>query len=599
MLKIFEKSNKLTEEKIRSIIAKDFDAGFYHQEYELVLNGQDPLEHFLKVGSNEGFDPCDWFSIDDYLLDFPDVSETGVNPFFHYLYYGRKEGRDIKPSKRNKTTLSDNPLVDLASHTIDDDADTFYHSLYYKEARNLLDNESFTVERWKKWIKKVKQESTPHPNVKAYIESAVVSERGSSGLLVGWVVSSPDSIVWIEDEEGTPTFLTQAHRIFREDVYKAFLTSFDKAEINSGCLVPVKNISPKETLTIYALSSKGVHRLSSAEAGYLDSQPAEMAKWLFTIESKPSDQVDIFRHIFWPMLSEQIARNNRVIARMPVSVEQYGEVQDPLISIIIPLYGRIDFIEGQMVSFVSDEFIKSQTEIIYVVDDPTLVEKLRTLAKEIYDLYKVSFKVVFGGVNRGFSGANNLGAEHASGAYLLFMNSDVFPKSAGWLEPMLEALKTNPELGVIAPRLLFADGSIQHAGMAFQYRSDIGIWINHHPHMGLDPILDPHQALTKMPAVTGACMLISREDFDAVEGWDTGYLIGDFEDSDLCLKLLEKGKGCGYLPSVELTHLERQSFGLTGTPDFRTKVVILNASRHMTRWSDLIEKLAAKPEAAY
>ena len=154
----------------------------------------------------------------------------------------------------------------------------------------------------------------------------------------------------------------------------------------------------------------------------------------------------------------------------------------------------------------------------------------------------------------------------------------------------MEVLQDKPDIGVIAPRLLFADGSIQHAGIQFKYRTDLGIWINHHPQMGLDPSLDVNQDLAILPAVTGACMLISKKDFDDVDGWDTGYLIGDFEDTDLCLKLRSKGKKCAYLPTVNLTHLERQSFSLTGSDDFRTKVVIYNATRHQTRWANLLSE---------
>ena len=106
--------------------------------------------------------------------------------------------------------------------------------------------------------------------------------------------------------------------------------------------------------------------------------------------------------------------------------------------------------------------------------------------------------------------------------------------------------------------------------------------------MGLTPELDANSSSTSLPAVTGACMLIRRSDFDAIDGWDTGYLIGDFEDSDLCLKLRNKGKNCVYVPTVELTHLERQSFNLTGAGDFRMKVVILNAVRHQGRWNGLL-----------
>jgi len=106
--------------------------------------------------------------------------------------------------------------------------------------------------------------------------------------------------------------------------------------------------------------------------------------------------------------------------------------------------------------------------------------------------------------------------------------------------------------------------------------------------MGLDPSLDPYRELTVLPAITGACLAMRRADYDRIGGWDTGYLIGDFEDSDLCLKLRSNGLQVAYLPTVQLTHLERQSFKLLGQGDFRTRVVIYNANRHQTRWSRLL-----------
>lgn len=127
-------------------------------------------------------------------------------------------------------------------------------------------------------------------------------------------------------------------------------------------------------------------------------------------------------------------------------------------------------------------------------------------------------------------------------------------------------------------------------------REELGIWVNHHPNMGLDPVLDPAQELTMVPAVTGACLAMRRRDFDQVEGWDTGYLIGDFEDSDLCLKLHAAGFEIAYLPSIQLTHLERQSFKLMGQNEFRFKVVIYNGLRHQHRWQHLIEKMADNHE---
>ena len=85
-----------------------------------------------------------------------------------------------------------------------------------------------------------------------------------------------------------------------------------------------------------------------------------------------------------------------------------------------------------------------------------------------------------------------------------------------------------------------------------------------------------------------------REVYDSVGGLDEKFLIGDFEDSDLCLKVREKGLEIACLPlPVTLIHLERQSFGGVGTPKFRDYVVRYNAWRHQKRWGATIAKLVA------
>jgi len=184
------------------------------------------------------------------------------------------------------------------------------------------------------------------------------------------------------------------------------------------------------------------------------------------------------------------------------------------------------------------------------------------------------------------------------GEYLVFLNSDAIPHAPGWAQALVGALEADPGVGAVGPRLLFGDGSLQHAGMAFRHRDDLGIWTNHHPGMGLDPSLDPHAGPAEVPCVTGACLAMRRADFDQVGGWDTGFRIGDFEDSDLCLKLREAGKRTLYLPHVSLTHLERQSFRLLGGGDYRLRVVVWNAVRHQERWRPVIESLAAGQAAS-
>jgi GT2 family glycosyltransferase len=180
----------------------------------------------------------------------------------------------------------------------------------------------------------------------------------------------------------------------------------------------------------------------------------------------------------------------------------------------------------------------------------------------------------------------------------VFLNSDAFAKAPGWVSQLQDALLEHPDFGAIGVRLLFADGGIQHAGMVFAYEENLGVWINKHPMMGMDPSVDPRRGLVEVPAVTAACVAVRRDAFDAVGGFDGGFLFGDFEDSDLCLKLKERGYRIGYLPDVELVHLERQSLRQLGDNAFRFKVVLYNAGRHSRKWAHHFAKLQQDGAAA-
>ena len=592
MLSVFKKNKgNITEASIKNLIETEFDAEFYAKKYKF-LETDDYLSHFLKEGWKEGLDPCEWFSTSKYLIAYPDVAASGVNPFFHYLHYGKAEGRNgglvAKGNDDLRSLVRTNNFADSE----------YENSKYFSEACDILGtNTEFSsndFERFANWTKIVPKANGPHPHVKAFIDSVKATGSGSEAVTSGWVIRKQNSFIWFETNQGQIHPMRSAFFQYREDVYNAFEDEMTEALPLTGFVQALTACNPGTVLKIYALSSEGAHEVAQCEVERIESTPKKLAEFLATIDTPLSELPKRISKIDEPLISSAIAQKNKAIAAMPHEVYSFGECCNPEASIIIPLYGRVDFVEAQMQCFSKDLFIQNHCELIYVIDDPTLVEPFKKLSSDIHALYGIPFKVVWGGLNRGFSGANNLGVEYATAHYLLFLNSDAFPKNPGWVEQLTDALNSNSDYGVVSPRLLFADGSIQHAGMEFVYRNELSIWTNHHPNMGIDPSLDPHTEAIMVPAVTGACMLMTRALFDSVGGWDNGYLIGDFEDSDLCFKIREQGKHCIYVPTVELTHLERQSFNLTGAPDFRTKVVIYNATRHQNKWSSLLQQSVSK-----
>jgi GT2 family glycosyltransferase len=86
--------------------------------------------------------------------------------------------------------------------------------------------------------------------------------------------------------------------------------------------------------------------------------------------------------------------------------------------------------------------------------------------------------------------------------------------------------------------------------------------------------------------------MVDKDLYDEVGGLDEGYIIGDVEDSDFCLKLRARGSGSYYAPSVELYHLELRAQNLEGSTDWRASLNLHNAWRMTLRWSDEIQRLS-------
>jgi len=248
---------------------------------------------------------------------------------------------------------------------------------------------------------------------------------------------------------------------------------------------------------------------------------------------------------------------------------------------------------NQLLAFSDDADFVSSAELVYVIDDHRLVSTLAADAPVFEASFGVPFRTVWSGENRGYAGATNLGVTNSSAPLVLLLNSDVVPVVNGWLEKLCSTIAANPEIGVLGARLHHPNGAIQHDGMGFEWDPTLQVYLNKHPGSGL-PGTPSRGKFIKSQAVTGACALMRRDIYEAIGGFDEKYLIGDFEDSDLCLKVRERGLEIAYLPlPVTLVHLERQSLSQIGTSNFRDHVVRYNAWRHHARWGAAISKLCA------
>lgn len=426
-------------------------------------------------------------------------------------------------------------------------------------------------------------------------------------ILAGWVVSldnqRPLTDLRISNAKSAEavSFFEDISRLSRPDIKELYQLQGQGQEHGFICLIDAFSAADSGVL-ITASAADGSEVTLRQDVLELSSDPFGLSEMLFKFVSPEGDNMRL-------LLSKQIGpalqtvwKTYRKLGMLTASfrhIRQFGpEVQNPEVSLIIPLYKRLDFVEYQLSQFALDPFMR-QVEIIYVNDDPASQAGLLNYCHANYPIYEVPFKVLHGGKNLGYAGANNLAASVAKADTLLLLNSDVMPKQEGWLEILLGAYKGIPNAGALGVRLLYEDGSIQHDGMrfeAFPFYDDM--WICEHPNKGVSSSLLPaSRKVREVEALTGACLMVDKERYKQVGGLDKSYILGDFEDSDLCLKLRLKGYRNYLLSDVQLYHLERQSQNLFADHDWKSKLTIFNCWQHTERWDSVIRQLKGVSDA--
>ncbi|MGZ5072685.1 MAG: glycosyltransferase [Usitatibacter sp.] len=187
-----------------------------------------------------------------------------------------------------------------------------------------------------------------------------------------------------------------------------------------------------------------------------------------------------------------------------------------------------------------------------------------------------------------FSAINNRAIAQLGEGYshYLLCNNDIEAIAPGWLERMLE-LGQSPSVGIVGAQLLYPDRrSIQHAGVL------VGAYgaAEHYAkrlRFPEDPVEAGFAELLlinhEVAAVTAACLLIRKDAFDAVGGFDESIAVG-FGDVDLCLRVLQRGYRIVYCPFATLIHHESYTRG-TSTRDPHPE----DSAIFRLKWAALLE----------
>ncbi len=435
------------------------------------------------------------------------------------------------------------------------------------------------------------------------IDEAVVT-GDTDMLLNGWLMHAPQTVRAIRFRSGgrsTPILVDQAIRLDRPDVLAKYGEQLRSRQVRCGFILPVPDcIEPGEPCFVEIETVHG-------DVGYLGVRLSRLhglgaiRNALANLSPRYDQVAPIFDRL-GPTLRSLNA--DRLAAPREGREVGFGEAPaQPVCSVIVPLYGRIDYMEVQLAllaqtgaELAGSAGFADRHELIYVVDDPKQAAGALHLADTLFRRFGVPIRLMLLEENLGFAPACNVGLGMARGRMVCFCNSDVFGRQPDWLDRLVadldQARESGSGIGIVGPVLLFEDGSIQHQGMGYAALPEFGGWLfPTHPGKGLRPTRA--SGLVPEAVITGACMVMSRELAQALGGFDEDFVIGDFEDSDLCLRARARGVGCAVDHGVSLYHLERKSQVSSAEP-WRMNVTLYNAWLHQQRWG---RSLATDAEA--
>lgn len=272
----------------------------------------------------------------------------------------------------------------------------------------------------------------------------------------------------------------------------------------------------------------------------------------------------------------EFAEKRDMLERMLRGSRAFLDSAKPDVSVIVPAYDQLAITLDCLLS-VATCAQDGPTMQIIVVDDASPHEPVSAVFSGLPFV-----TVLRNGSNRGFLRSCNAASALAAGRYIHFLNNDTLVRS-GWLAELVRCADSDPTIGAVGSRLLFADGSLQEAG-GIIWRDASG-W---NYGRGDDPEDPKYSYRRDVDYLSGASLLVRADLFRKLGRFDERYAPAYFEDSDLCFAIRAAGMRVVYQPRSTIVHLEGVSSG-TSTDAGVKHHQVLNKPKFVEKWRKTLE----------
>ncbi|MEU6133216.1 glycosyltransferase [Saccharopolyspora sp. NPDC047091] len=246
---------------------------------------------------------------------------------------------------------------------------------------------------------------------------------------------------------------------------------------------------------------------------------------------------------------------------------------DPVVSVIVPVHGKWPYTR-QCLRFLGGHLVSVPFEVI-VVDDASPDDSAVRLAE------CEGVRLVRAERNLGFIGACNLGAQHARGRHLFFLNNDA-EVTESWLDLLMSTMDFDERIGLVGAKLVYPDGRLQECG-GIVWSDGTGWNLGRNG----EPAASEHNVLRDVDYCSGAAILVRAEVFQQVGGFDTRFAPAYYEDTDLAFAVRAAGYRTVVQPKAVVVHHE----GVSNGTDLSTGVKRhqeLNRQVFVDKWRDVL-----------